>query len=73
MGRTPRERAEDARQAKLDNVQEQVASGELVIRQMTRGERERWAERDASLAPEERTRREAALKGRRQRAVRLQG
>jgi hypothetical protein len=33
------ERAEEKRQAKLDLVQEQVASGSLVIRQMTDEER----------------------------------
>ncbi|HET7744546.1 MAG TPA: hypothetical protein VFK76_07370 [Gaiellaceae bacterium] len=71
MGTTSKERAAEAREAKLENVREQVASGSLVIRQMTHEERRKWAERDARSTPEERTRREAALEGRRQRTERL--
>ena len=73
MGSTSQERAAAARQAKLDNVREQVASGDLVIRQMTHEERQKWVEHDSRSTSEERTRREAALKGRRQRAERLRG
>jgi hypothetical protein len=64
-----------AREAKLELVREQVESGELVIRQMTRAEGASWekqqAARDASSTPAERARREAALKERRRRANRL--
>jgi len=38
---TPQERAEQKRQEKLDQIQEQLSSGDLVIRQMTPAERER--------------------------------
>ena len=38
---TPQERAEKKRQEKLDQIQAQLSSGELVIRQMTPAERER--------------------------------
>lgn len=37
--KTTRERAEERRQEKLDNVRQQLASGSLVIRQMTEEER----------------------------------
>jgi hypothetical protein len=40
--KTTRERAEEKRQAKLELVREQVQNGELVIRQMTEEERERY-------------------------------
>jgi hypothetical protein len=39
---TPRERAEQQREAKLENVREQVKSGTLVIRKMTAEERRRY-------------------------------
>jgi hypothetical protein len=39
--KTPQERAAEKRQEKLDQIDSQVASGELVIRQMTPEERER--------------------------------
>ncbi len=39
------ERAEEKRQAKLEQVQEQVENGSLVIRQMTDEERERYPPR----------------------------
>jgi hypothetical protein len=45
--KTPRERAEEKRQAKLDLVREQVASGSLVIRRMTEEERRRYPPRPA--------------------------
>ena len=74
--RTTQERDAEARAAKLEHVREQVASGELVIRQMTRDERARWADHQAALearsTPEERARREAALRGRRQRTARFE-
>jgi hypothetical protein len=40
--KTARERAEDKRAEKLDNVREQVENGSLVIRQMTDEERRRY-------------------------------
>jgi hypothetical protein len=49
----------------------QVSSGELVVRQMTDAERAHWddqsAASDRQATPEERTRRDAALKKRRDR------
>ena len=71
------ERAAEERQAKLEHIREQVSSGALVIRQMTRTERAKWdkqrAFRDANFTPAERTRRDSALRNRRQRAERLLG
>jgi len=43
--KTTRERAEERRLAKLDAVREQVASGSLVIRNMTDEERRRYPPR----------------------------
>jgi hypothetical protein len=45
--KTARERAEEKREAKLELVREQVASGALVIRQMTDDERLRYPARAA--------------------------
>lgn len=45
MPKTTRERAEEKRQEKLENVREQVESGGLVIRQMTEEERRRYPPR----------------------------
>jgi hypothetical protein len=49
MPKTTRERAEAKRAEKLEVVREQVASGSLVIRQMTDEERRRYPQR--SVAP----------------------
>jgi hypothetical protein len=69
------ERAAADRQAKLEHIREQVSSGALVIRQMTRAERAKWDKQrailDASFTPAERTRRDSVLRSRRQRAERL--
>jgi hypothetical protein len=77
VAKTTRERDEEARQAKLDHVQEQVESGELVIRTMTAAEKAKWAEdlkkRDAKMTPAERARRAAALENRRRRSKRFDG
>ena len=74
---TVQERAAEARQAKLEHIREQVSSGALVIRQMTRAERLRWNEQsavlEATLTQAERTRRDTLLRQRRQRAERLLG
>jgi hypothetical protein len=43
--KTTRERAEEKREAKLELVREQVASGSLVIRKMTDEERRRYPPR----------------------------
>ena len=43
--KTTREKAEEKRAAKLELVREQVASGSLVIRQMTDAERRRYPPR----------------------------
>lgn len=74
MAKTSRERADEAREEKLEHIREQVSSGDLVIRAMTDAERANWAEREARLqadsTPEERGRRDAALRNRRKRAER---
>lgn len=62
-----REKRDAARQAKLEDIREQVASGTLLIREMTEVERVHWAARDAKWTPEERERRDAALRNRRRR------
>ena len=76
MGRV-QERAAEARQAKLEHIREQVSSGALVIRQMTRAERVKWDKQrailDANFTPAERTRRDSVLRNRRQRADRISG
>jgi hypothetical protein len=75
VAKTSREREQEARQAKLDHVQAQVASGELVIRTMTVAERAKWAKRrsmlDAASTPAERARRATALENRRRRTERF--
>jgi hypothetical protein len=43
--KTTRERAEEKRQEKLENVREQQQNGSLVIRQMTDEERQRYPAR----------------------------
>jgi hypothetical protein len=69
------ERAAAEREAKLEHIREQVSSGALVIRQMTRAERVKWDKQrailDANFTPAERTRRDSALRNRRQRAERI--
>jgi hypothetical protein len=73
MGRV-QERAAEERQAKLEHIRNQVASGALVIRQMTRVERAKWDKQraivEANFTAAERTRRDSALRNRRQRAER---
>ena len=74
---TVQERAAEAREAKLEHIREQVSSGALVIRQMTRAERVRWSNQrailEATFTQAERTRRDTLLRQRRQRAERLLG
>jgi hypothetical protein len=73
--KTTLERDRERHEAKLEQVREQVATGQLVIRQMTRAEKTRWAAEskrfDASSTPDERARRAHALENRRKRAARL--
>ncbi len=75
VAKTNREREHDAREAKLEHMRELVSSGVLVIRPMTRAERAKWAERRAKLdkdaTPQERVRREAALRNLRRRMERV--
>jgi len=52
--KTTRERAEDKRAAKLEVVRQQVASGSLVIRQMSDAERRQYPPRPAAPAPRRR-------------------
>jgi hypothetical protein len=56
----------EQREEKLERMREQVASGQLVVRQMTPDEHSEWAARqrefDATATPEERERRESAVK-----------
>lgn len=54
---TPQERAEQKRQEKLDQIQAQLSSGELVIRQMTPDERERNQPRPPKEKPKPQSRR----------------
>ena len=69
MAKTRGEREEDAREGLLEHIRDQVSSGELVVRQMTDSERSRWddhsAASDRQATPEERKRRDAARKKRR--------
>ncbi len=75
VAKTTRERDQEARQAKLDHVQEQIESGELVVRTMTAAEKAKWEKQrsrvDATSSPAERARRAAALETRRKRAERF--
>lgn len=52
--RTPQERAAQKRQEKLDQIQAQLSSGDLVIRQMTPAERERNLPRPPKPKPSSR-------------------
>lgn len=73
MPSTNREREREIREAKLRHIEQQVATGVLVIRQMTAsehaarvGEREK---RHAAMTPSERARGEALLRRRGRRAA----
>jgi len=75
VAKTRTEREQEARQAKLDHVDEQVASGQLVIREMSEAERKTWAKQQAAsearATPTERARRATAMENRRRREARL--
>ena len=45
MAKTRNERENDKRQERLQHMREQIASGDLVVRQMTSTERRLWEER----------------------------
>jgi hypothetical protein len=49
--KTPAERKEEARRQKLEEIQEQVDSGKLVIRRMTKQERRRFPPRARPSRP----------------------
>lgn len=72
--KTQRDRDREAREAKLERIQDQVDSGDLVIRKMTDAEAKKWAERRAdrerSLSPAEARRAAAAVRRRERRATR---
>ena len=40
--KTPKERQDEKRQAKLEEMQEQIKSGDLVVRKMTAAERKKF-------------------------------
>jgi hypothetical protein len=75
VAKTSRERDQEAREAKLEHVREQVASGQLVIRKMTVAEQAKWAKQHGTLGASstevERARRAAAVENRRKRAARF--
>jgi hypothetical protein len=74
MAKTQRERDQAAREAKLERIQDQVSSGDLVIRKMTDAERAKWAkhreESELSASPADRRRAAAAQRRRQRRAAR---
>ncbi|HYH59217.1 MAG TPA: hypothetical protein VD790_08350 [Thermoleophilaceae bacterium] len=43
--KTPKERQDEKRQAKLNEIQEQIESGDLVVRKMTAAERKKFPPR----------------------------
>jgi len=49
--KTPAERKEDARRQKLAEIQEDIDSGRLVVRPMTKEERRRFPPRPQSPSP----------------------
>ena len=68
MAKTHRERQNEKRAERLENMRKQIASGELTVRQMSLEERKRWDEHSAAsvryIAPAERARRIAEIKKR---------
>ena len=75
MAKTRREREQEQREAKLEGVREQVASGKLVIREMSDAEKVKWAAQQASsearATPVELARRTRAIENRRRHQARL--
>jgi hypothetical protein len=72
VARTWSERQQGERERRLERYREQLASGGLVVRQMTESERAYWNEHSAAAdrkaTPEQRERRDAAREKRRRRA-----
>jgi hypothetical protein len=76
MARTRSEREDDKREERLEQMREQISSGELVVRQMTPSERKRWQEHSAAFddqaTPEQRTRRDASRQAKHEKRQREQ-
>jgi hypothetical protein len=74
MAKTQRERDQEAREQKLGRIQEQVDSGDLVVRKMTDAERDKWTkhreESAATATPADQRRAAAAQRRRNRRAGR---
>ena len=74
MAKTRNEREDDEREERLEHMREQISSGELVVRQMTKSERRQWQERsiafDDQATLEERSRLDAARQQRHERVER---
>jgi hypothetical protein len=74
MAKTRAERMQDKREDRVKRYHEQLASGQLIVRQMTLRERAYWNERSTEAerlaTPEERQRRDAARENRRRRLER---
>ena len=68
MAKTRWQRQAEKREERLEKMRQQIASGDLTVRQMTRSERKRWDEHSAAsardMAPRERARRSAQTKKR---------
>ena len=68
MAKTRRERQDEKRGERLEKMREQIASGDLTVRQMTPKERKRWDAHSAASArdmtSDQRARRAAAEKKR---------
>jgi hypothetical protein len=74
MAKTQRERDAAAREAKLERIKDQVATGDLTVRKMSDEERAKWAkhreETEVSASPADRRRAAAAQRRRQRRAAR---
>ena len=46
MAKTQAQRQQEAREAKLEQIQKDIESGSLVVRKMTKAEREKFRPRD---------------------------
>jgi hypothetical protein len=50
MAKTQAQRQQEAREAKLEQIQKDIESGSLVVRKMTKAEREKFPPRDEDEA-----------------------
>jgi anti-sigma28 factor (negative regulator of flagellin synthesis) len=57
MAKTQAQRQQEARDAKLEQIQKDIESGSLVVRKMTKAEREKFPPRDEDDAKSARKRR----------------